>query len=96
MNFRGRVNGFEYRTIEHATPVTVVGLAQERDSDQFVRFNLLPAADFPVNQKYWNRNGNDGASAIWDWNYNVKRLRERPSYWKVAEHYRQATAIPAT
>lgn len=56
----------------------------------------LPAADFPVNQKYWNPNGNNGAGAIWDWNYNVQRLSERPSYWKVAEHYSQAPAISAT
>ncbi len=49
----------------------------------------LPASDFPVNQKYWNPNGNDGKGAIWDWNYNVQRLSERPSYWKVAEHYKR-------
>lgn len=49
----------------------------------------LPASDFPVNQKYWNPNGNDGRGAIWDWNYNVQRLSERPSYWKVAEHYKR-------
>lgn len=48
-----------------------------------------PASDFPVNQKYWNPNGNNGAGAIWDWNYNVQRLSERPSYWKVADHYRR-------
>jgi hypothetical protein len=49
----------------------------------------LPAKDFQVNQKYWNPNGNDGAGAIWDWNYNVQRLSERPSYWKVAQHYKR-------
>src|SRR5581483_6193623 len=43
-----------------------------------------PANDFAVNQTYWNPNGNNGAGAIWDWNYNVQRLSERPSYWKVA------------
>jgi hypothetical protein len=48
-----------------------------------------PASDFSVNQKYWNPNGNNGAGAIWDWNYNVQRLSERPSYWKVADHYRR-------
>jgi hypothetical protein len=48
-----------------------------------------PASDFPVNQKYWNPNGNNGAGAIWDWNYNVQQLSERPSYWKVAGHYRR-------
>jgi CubicO group peptidase (beta-lactamase class C family) len=47
MNFRQRVNGFEYRTIERATPVTVVGLVQERDSDQFARFNLQIEPDEP-------------------------------------------------
>ena len=46
----------------------------------------LPAADFQVNQKYWNPHGN---SAIWDWNYTVQRLSERPSYWKVGEHYKR-------
>jgi hypothetical protein len=49
----------------------------------------LPASDFQVNQKYWNPNGNKGAGAIWDWNYNVQRLSERPSYWKVAAHYKR-------
>jgi hypothetical protein len=52
----------------------------------------LPAADFQVDQKYWNPNGNNGAGAIWDWNYNVQRLSERPSYWKVAEHYKRSLA----
>jgi hypothetical protein len=49
----------------------------------------LPASDFQVNQKYWNPNGNNGAGAIWDWNYDVQRLSERPSYWKVAAHYKR-------
>ena len=48
----------------------------------------LPAQDFAVKQEYWNPNGNNGAGAIWDWNYNVQRLSERPSYWKVADHYK--------
>lgn len=48
-----------------------------------------PASDFSVKQKYWNPNGNNGAGAVWDWNYNVQRLSERPSYWKVADHYRR-------
>ena len=56
----------------------------------------LPAADFQVKQPYWNPNGNNGAGAVWDWNYNVQRLRERPSYWKAAEHYRRVMAISAT
>lgn len=56
----------------------------------------LPAADFQVDQQYWNPNGNNGAGAIWDWNYNVQRLSERPSYWKVAERYQRAMARPAT
>ncbi len=47
MSFRDRVNGFEFRTIEHATPTTVIGLVQERDSDQFVRFNLQVEPDEP-------------------------------------------------
>lgn len=49
----------------------------------------LPATDFQVNQKYWNPNGGNGAGAIWDWNYNVQRLIERPSYWKVAQRYKR-------
>jgi hypothetical protein len=49
----------------------------------------LPVSDYQVNQKYWNPNGNDGRGAIWDWNYNVQRLSERPSYWKVAERYKR-------
>jgi hypothetical protein len=49
----------------------------------------VPATDFQVNQKYWNPNGNNGAGAIWDWNYNVQRLTERPSYYKVAERYQR-------
>jgi hypothetical protein len=49
----------------------------------------LPASDFPMKQTYWNPNGNNGAGAVWDWNYNVQRLSERPSYWKVADHYKR-------
>lgn len=52
----------------------------------------LPVGDFQVNQKYWNPNGNNGAGAIWDWNYNVQRLAERPSYWKVAQHYKRTAS----
>lgn len=49
----------------------------------------LPASDFQIDQKYWNPNGNNGAGAIWDWNYNVQQLSERPSYWKVAARYKR-------
>ena len=48
-----------------------------------------PASDNQVSQKYWNPNGNNGGGAIWDWNYNVQRLSERPSYWKVADHFKR-------
>lgn len=49
----------------------------------------LPASDAKVSQKYWNPNGNNGGGAIWDWNYNVQRLSERPSYWKVADRFKR-------
>jgi hypothetical protein len=48
-----------------------------------------PASDNQVSQKYWNPNGNNGGGAIWDWNYNVQRLSERPSYWKVADRFKR-------
>ena len=51
----------------------------------------LPASDYQVDQQYWNPNGNNGAGAIWDWNYNIQRLSERPSYWKVAAHYKRTS-----
>jgi CubicO group peptidase (beta-lactamase class C family) len=47
LSFRNRVNGFEFRTIERATPTSVTGLVQERDSDQFARFNLQVEPDQP-------------------------------------------------
>jgi hypothetical protein len=55
----------------------------------------LPTTDFQVDQTYWNPNGNNGAGAIWDWNYNIQRLSERPSYWKVAAHYQRAGYLRA-
>src|SRR6185436_19564361 len=39
-NFRERTGGFELRALEQATPTTVVGVMQERGSDQFARFSL--------------------------------------------------------
>jgi CubicO group peptidase (beta-lactamase class C family) len=41
MNFRERTGGFELRALEQATDTTLTGLVQERDSDQFARFNLV-------------------------------------------------------
>src|SRR5213075_247018 len=41
MNFRERSGGFELRKLEQATPTTLVGLVQERGSDQFGRFTLV-------------------------------------------------------
>jgi CubicO group peptidase (beta-lactamase class C family) len=40
MNFRGRTGGLELRKLERATDTVLVGLVQERDSDQFGRFTL--------------------------------------------------------
>jgi len=41
MNFRGRTGGLELRKLERATDTVLVGLVQERDSDQFGRFTLV-------------------------------------------------------
>jgi D-alanyl-D-alanine carboxypeptidase len=40
MNFRARTGGFEFRKLEQGSATQVTGLVQERDSDQFARFNL--------------------------------------------------------
>ena len=40
MNFFVRTGGFEFRALEQATPTTLTGLVQERNSDQFARFNF--------------------------------------------------------
>src|SRR5882672_2171008 len=45
LNFRERSGGFELRKIEQATPVLLVGLVQERGSDQFARFTLVVEPD---------------------------------------------------
>jgi CubicO group peptidase (beta-lactamase class C family) len=47
MNFRERTGGFELRALEQATATTLTGLVQERDSDQFGRFNLAVEPDEP-------------------------------------------------
>jgi D-alanyl-D-alanine carboxypeptidase len=47
MNFRAQTGGFEFRALEQATPTTVVGFVQERDSDQFGRFVLTVEPDAP-------------------------------------------------
>ncbi len=47
MNFRGRTGGFELRALEQASATTLVGLVQERDSDQFGRFTLVIEPDQP-------------------------------------------------
>ena len=56
MNFRERTGGFELRALERATATTLSGLVQERDSDQFGRFQIeVEAAEpnrimrFPIN-----------------------------------------------
>jgi len=40
LSFRQRTGGFELRKLERATPTTLAGLVQERDSDQFARFGI--------------------------------------------------------
>jgi CubicO group peptidase (beta-lactamase class C family) len=56
MNFRARTGGLELRALERATPTSLTGLVQERDSDQFGRFTIeVDAAEphrilrFPIN-----------------------------------------------
>ncbi|SPF36299.1 Penicillin-binding protein, beta-lactamase class C (modular protein) [Candidatus Sulfopaludibacter sp. SbA4] len=41
MNFRERTGGFELRSLEQATAVSVTGLVQQREGDQFARFTLV-------------------------------------------------------
>jgi hypothetical protein len=40
MNFRQRTGGLDLRALEQASPSALSGLAQERDSDQFMRFSI--------------------------------------------------------
>ena len=40
MDFRANTGGFEFKKLEQASPTKAGGLLQERDSDQFARFNL--------------------------------------------------------
>jgi CubicO group peptidase (beta-lactamase class C family) len=47
MNFRERSGGFEIRKLEQAAPESLVGLVQERNSDQFGRFTLVVEAAEP-------------------------------------------------
>jgi CubicO group peptidase (beta-lactamase class C family) len=47
MNFRERTGGLELRQLEQATPTSVTGLVQERNSDQFGRFVLVMEAAEP-------------------------------------------------
>src|SRR5687768_15464256 len=39
-NFYSRTGGLDLRKVEQSTPTTVVGLVQERASDQFARFTV--------------------------------------------------------
>lgn len=46
MEFRQQTGGFELKKIESSTDTKLTGLVQERDSDQFARFNIeVEAAD---------------------------------------------------
>ena len=47
MAFFAQTGGFELRSLEEATPTTLVGLVQERSSDQFARFILAVEPDAP-------------------------------------------------
>ena len=47
MNFLERTGGFEFRALEQASELSVTGLVQERQSDQFGRFNLVVEAAEP-------------------------------------------------
>jgi D-alanyl-D-alanine carboxypeptidase len=47
MNFRERTGGFELRALEQASATSLVGLVQERGSDQFARFVLVVEATEP-------------------------------------------------
>lgn len=47
MNFRERTGGLELRALEQATAITLTGLVQERDSDQFGRFTLVLEPEEP-------------------------------------------------
>ncbi len=38
MRFRGQATGFEFRALERASPTSVTGLVQARDTDGFLRF----------------------------------------------------------
>jgi D-alanyl-D-alanine carboxypeptidase len=41
LNFAQNTGGFDLRSIDRATPTTVVGLVQERNSDQFARYVVV-------------------------------------------------------
>ena len=45
--FFSQTGGFEFRALEQATATTLVGLVQERSSDQFARFILAVEPDAP-------------------------------------------------
>ena len=47
LNFRDRTGGFDLRKIEEGTATALTGLVQERNSDQFARFNLVVDATEP-------------------------------------------------
>ena len=48
VNFAQNTGGFDLRSIERATPTTVVGLVQERNSDQFARFVVVVDSTNPT------------------------------------------------
>ena len=48
VNFAEQTGGFDLRLIERATPTSIVGLVQERRSDQFARFVVVVDSTNPV------------------------------------------------
>jgi D-alanyl-D-alanine carboxypeptidase len=55
LTLRDRSGGFELRALEQATTTSLTGIMQERDSDQFARFNIAVAPDEPERIKSFNR-----------------------------------------
>jgi len=47
-NFAQQTGGFDLRSIERVTPTSIVGLVQERSSDQFARFTVVIDSANPI------------------------------------------------
>ncbi|HEU5133907.1 MAG TPA: serine hydrolase domain-containing protein [Steroidobacteraceae bacterium] len=55
LSLRDRSGGFDLRALEEATATSLIGVMQERDSDQFVRFNIVVKAEEPQRIASLNR-----------------------------------------